>query len=842
MPMANHTPEIKEQKLRVVRLIDAWIKRTGLKRQSLAAQAGFLDYNQFYKAYLDTSRRVERDPSLAIGVVRAVTDGLPRARKATVTEALQFLEATAFPYSRLDEVAALFDQDEWAAAQGATGMTGASAAARAQKSDAPADRLSANTDEPEAELLAATARLATMVDELPEPAALPLPYRMPLPRGSFFSGRNEELQILARLVATQELGGIVALTGIGGVGKTSLASEFVHRYGQFFAGGVFWLNCADPQNVLLEVVACGEAGLVAHERWRDLNAAERAQLVTQSWQAPTPRLLVFDNCEEDATLRRWRPTSGGCRVLLTSRRASWSASLGVTAVSLQELSPAVSLALLQRYRPDLSHDDPGLAALAAELGGLPLALHLAGSYLETYSDDLVLGDPARLAQNLQAIGPLNHDALRGIDVASTITDHELDLSRSFGLSLARLDQTSPRGALARAFLACTTWLAPGEPFGVAVLAAALNAAEVEARAAVQQLVNFGLLRNDSGTLRVHRLIASFAHATIAMPEAESAVRRAIVTLTEQAYRARDGVMARELLPHALCLDRDVAEDASLIQLWNALPFLLEFTGDVAGGLPYLERAFVALQASEQVESELGGELLNNLAEWHRFLGRVEQGHSFHLQALAVRQRVCGPEAMAVAESHCNLGDTLRELSNYEGAQYHLEQALAISLRHGGPRHEYTLVTRNQLALILYSQGRFAEARDELREVVEASEQTYGLTDPRTSLASNNLAAALFNLGQLAEALQLISRGAEHLRASYGDFYPETLKARLNLARAHTRLEQFSEAATELRAIMQPLVETFGETHSATQLARETLAEVVARLGDETTDLVDREAA
>jgi hypothetical protein len=43
------------------------------------------------------------------------------------------------------------------------------------------------------------------------------------------------------------------------MGKTQLASEFVHRYGSYFAGGVFWLSFADAEAVPAEIDACRTA-------------------------------------------------------------------------------------------------------------------------------------------------------------------------------------------------------------------------------------------------------------------------------------------------------------------------------------------------------------------------------------------------------------------------------------------------------------------------------------------------------------------------------------------------------------------------------------------------------
>ena len=108
------------------------------------------------------------------------------------------------------------------------------------------------------------------------------------------------------------------------------------------------------------------------------------QRVKDAWQGAVPRLLVFDNCEEEALLEAWRPVSGGCRVLVTSRRSHWSPTLAVTALSLDLLPRPDSIELLCRYGPDLAPADPELNAIAAVLDDLPLALDLAGSYLRAH--------------------------------------------------------------------------------------------------------------------------------------------------------------------------------------------------------------------------------------------------------------------------------------------------------------------------------------------------------------------------------------------------------------------------------------------------------------------------
>src|SRR5262249_25405208 len=78
---------------------------------------------------------------------------------------------------------------------------------------------------------------ALPVDAIPNPGPLPAGSRMPFAVNPLFVGRQEDLRTLARQLkagATSAVGQveIAAATGLGGIGKTQLASEFVHRYGR----------------------------------------------------------------------------------------------------------------------------------------------------------------------------------------------------------------------------------------------------------------------------------------------------------------------------------------------------------------------------------------------------------------------------------------------------------------------------------------------------------------------------------------------------------------------------------------------------------------------------------
>ncbi|MGQ9611643.1 NB-ARC domain-containing protein [Chloroflexus sp.] len=237
---------------------------------------------------------------------------------------------------------------------------------------------------------------------------------VPLPDADFV-GREEELQRLAAMLTGDDASDVAllpAITGIGGIGKTRLAIEFVHRYRHHFPDGIFWLNMERPETIEAQIAACGgtrglrlfaddqselssrqstdfDGGMRNAER---LSLHQRAELVRTIWEQPERRLIIFDNLEDPALLHQWRPRGGGSRLLITTRRQTWATTSGVRPLPLTTLSDAAGQALLLRPRAadrgctiDQLLADPAEAkaaqAIIQELGGLPLALTLAGGYL-----------------------------------------------------------------------------------------------------------------------------------------------------------------------------------------------------------------------------------------------------------------------------------------------------------------------------------------------------------------------------------------------------------------------------------------------------------------------------
>src|SRR5512133_74724 len=162
-----------------------------------------------------------------------------------------------------------------------------------------------------------------------------------------FTGRAALLAELEVARRSGEATVVQAVTGMGGIGKTTAAIEYAHRHHDEF--DVAWWVPAENLALLPDRLA--ELALAL-----DLTTATTppgvgvARLLGEL--ARRDRwLLVFDNAEDPRALSRWLPEGPG-QVLITSRNPAWQRFAAT--VGVREFTRAESIALLRRLAPEIA--------------------------------------------------------------------------------------------------------------------------------------------------------------------------------------------------------------------------------------------------------------------------------------------------------------------------------------------------------------------------------------------------------------------------------------------------------------------------------------------------------
>lgn len=320
-----------------------------------------------------------------------------------------------------------------------------------------------------------------------------------LPRNlADFTGRDDHVRQLSRdLDGTTPT--ILAISGMGGVGKTTLALHAAHANAADYPDGQLY---ADLQGTHTDPP---DAGQVLHRLLRSLgvpdeavprNTAERAALY-RTMLAKRRMIVVLDNAASEQQIRPLLPGTAACGVLVTSRTAMAGLE-GARHLHLDVFTPDEATALLERIvGAEPVRADPKSAARIAELCGyVPLAIRIAG---------------ARLARRphwrLAEMARLLDDELRRLDELST---GDLEIRSCFALSYRALPEPTQR-----AFRLLGSLNVPTFPWWAA--SAVLDVSPQEARERLDTLVDTNLL-STAGTdatgeprYRIPNLVAIYAN-------------------------------------------------------------------------------------------------------------------------------------------------------------------------------------------------------------------------------------------------------------------------------------------------------------------------------------------
>lgn len=595
-----------------------------------------------------------------------------------------------------------------------------------------------------------------------------------MPRPLFVAGRGNLLKKMqARLGATGAGASpkVMALCGLGGVGKTTAALTYAHDTLDDY--DVVWQFSAENSDTLYE-----ELSQLARQLRPSTTAdlADAAAIVASELASRPGRwLLIFDNTPDAASLKHIMPPPGrNGAVLITTRYQHWPLP---ERLDVPVLSVAHATGFLLRRTAAVTPESA--ARLATQLGCLPLALEQAAAYMlatgRTMDEYLALLETQR-STLLDRGQPLGYDAR----VAST-------WSVSFDYLAAR----HPESVHLLRLLSCYSpdpvpvhlLLEPSDDktrrlVDVEGVAGLLNPLTLDE--AIAALGRFSLTSPPRhGSVSVHRLVQAVTLDRLAEGERRTYRLTAEFLLEETTPGTPEnpeswGVYS-QLLPHTLLIlnPRSPASFLAARYLWakgdhiSARKLWERITADASGALgPDSDRAF---------------EASNNLALVLFSTGRVDESRQRLQEAIAARRREGSEhEGPLLAAALNNLAAVLQASGEVRAARRSHEEALGIRKRSLGADHSDTLVSLSNLALMLHMQGDVRRGLASFKRVLDARTHTLGARHPDSLLALSYVGMATRACGQVRRAVEIHRRALAMRSEVYGSENPNTLRSMSNL--------------------------------------------------------------
>ncbi len=644
-------------------------------------------------------------------------------------------------------------------------------------------------------------------------------WKMPYRRNAFFTGRNSILEQLSTAFLTRKEEVFVqSLNGLGGIGKTQIALEYVYRYVQTYQG-VFWVT-ADPEGDLL-------ADFVNIAQFLDLpekNEPDQALIVSaimQWFQQHKGWLLLFDNVEDMVAVEAFLPKAGQGHVIITTRAQATGNTATPYEVEPMDIQEGTHF-LLQRVKlhsrniplDQMESQEKAAEEITRLFAGHPLALDQAGAYVEETGQSL--SDYLKLYQERQA-------ALLGRR-GSTSTDYPNSVMTTFSLAFDTVEKIRPAAA---ELLRFSAFLHPDALPEELLMAGALSfdpayqgivhdSYELDEALAVLRKYSLVKRHPTTKTLSVHRLIQDVLKNSMDKEQRQHWAESVVQTLGREFPDGEPDSwpVCLRYLPHARAgmqlLEAWQMHFVEAVHLLNHVGHYLYKRGEYAEAQVRYEQALQLV--SQEEEPLLTTQILSNLGVLHIMLSHTPQAESYLRRALQIREQILEPAHPDLAENLNDLAGVYHNQKNLAEAEPLYQQALAIQEQTLGAEDPKTVRTLGNLALLQYSQQKYAEAEELNKRVLAAREKNLGTEHRDTGQSLLNLAYVYYRQQRYTEAESLFQRALTIYEEAYGPEHPQTAGVLNGLGLLYNAQKRFDEAESLFQRVLPVWEQTYGPEH------------------------------
>ena len=672
-------------------------------------------------------------------------------------------------------------------------------------------------------------------------------FLIPYEKNEHFTGRRS---LLAKLCETlcctnpRRYNHRVALHGLGGVGKTQIALEYVHTH-RALHDRVYWISGADQASLLSGYEEIGRrAGCIINRG--DLTPSEVGKSVVSWLNREKGWLLVIDNVDDSAIVDGYLPERSPQRLTLLTTRNPNSDEFAAEPLEVDVLEKDDAINLLLTRAGEVCEDGQiGQEAeeIVREVGCLPLAIEQAAAYVREVSKDLFKFLPSyRKNRQRHHNRKPRGNGKYGESIVST-----------WRLSFQQVEQNSKSASRLLqllAFLNPDCILADFLEAGNEALSTDLQTIIGDPdtfNEALFELERFSLIRRQrcEGSLRItiHRLVQLVIVDEMERSDRESMMMQVVKlgmsafpdatdlhskpTSLELSRRYRSQVMA--------CLrHREVARS----DVWHSLSVQVATFLDFDGYYDDCARLSTVIVETRKIcrgpDHSDTLQSMHRLASTLRKLARTEEAFKLFRETVAKRTQILGPEHVETLQSIHGLGWALADLAQYEDAAKLHNESLSIRRKVLQDRHPETIQSMDGLAWVYWRLGEYHKSSGLHEEALALRKNVQGIGHVDTLSSMDGLGWAKWRLGRYEEAAQLFHDSLNLRKVFQRADHPDIVSSMDGLAWACWRLGQYQKATAIFEDTFEMNQRILGPEHPDTAMSLYGLAWGHLRLG-RTTD-------
>jgi tetratricopeptide (TPR) repeat protein len=268
-----------------------------------------------------------------------------------------------------------------------------------------------------------------------------------------------------------------------------------------------------------------------------------------------------------------------------------------------------------------------------------------------------------------------------------------------------------------------------------------------------------------------------------------------------------------------------------LMVLNNTAMTLDLAGDNAGAEALYVRA-VALG-----EKVLGPDhpnvamVLENFGMLLWSEGDYPRAESLYRRALAADEKMGGPDHPAVARDLANLAELLETKGDYATAEALHRRALAIDENVLGPDHPDVAIILNNRALMLKAKRDYTGAEPLYRRALAIDEKAFGPDDPVVASVLGNLAGLLEAKGDTVKADSLFRKALAIDKKALGLEHPAVARDLNNLGGLLFAERDYVAAELRCREALAIDEKTFGPYHPQVATDLNNIAGVLFQKGD-----------